>query len=152
MTKPAILSTITGDSARARTSDPTTSHEAADSISAAALEDSEREVLTIVRKAEAPVCAEQIEERHLRRFWQGDTADHWKPSRLRTALKQLVDAGAIVQQGETLTDSGRHARAWVAVDADDDAVARWLAIARERRLTAQAERRGLRAMRFAGIH
>ena len=111
MTGPAILSQITGDSARARATDPETSHAAADSISHAALEASEVEVLEILAAADGPVTAEQIERRNTQRAWQNGVRA-WSGSRIRTALHQLVEKRAVVQDGEGKTASGRRAAAW----------------------------------------
>lgn len=112
MTGPAILSQITGDSARARATDPQTSHAAADSISAEGREASELEVLEILSAAERPLTSEQIEARHVHRAWQGEAAMTWTGARLRTALKQLADDGHVVKDGEGRTKSGRRAAAW----------------------------------------
>ncbi|MBO3663703.1 hypothetical protein [Microbacterium stercoris] len=112
MTGPAILSQITGDSARARVTDPETSHAAADSITTEGREASELEVIAILRDASGPLSSEQIETRHLNRAWQGTAPTTWAGSRLRTALKQLADDGHVVQDGETRTRKGRRAIAW----------------------------------------
>ena len=112
MSAPAILSQITGDSARARLTDPETSHAAADSISAEALEESEAEVLDILAEAMHPLTDRQIERDHFDRVWQGAAARKWEPSRLRTARKQLVASGRVVQDGVGRTPSGREAAAW----------------------------------------
>jgi len=112
MTGPAILSQLTGDAARARATDPLTSHAAADSITAEGREASELEVLAILREADGPITAEQIQKRHDNRHWQDLTPHSYTPSRLRTALKQLADDAHVVADGEGRTDSGRRARAW----------------------------------------
>jgi hypothetical protein len=140
VTTPTILAPITGDSARARTTDPATSHEAADSISAVALEDSEREVLAIVRTATRPLCAQEIEKAHDVRFWHHETPTLFAMSRIRTAFKQLRDAGVIVPAGRTKTASGRSAQTYVVRLASDRHVRIWLTAARERRLTEVADR------------
>lgn len=112
MTGPAILSQITGDSPRVRRSDPETSHAAADSIDADALEASEVEVLAILAAAARPMTAAAIERENLERAWQGRTERAWSPSRIRTALRQRARDGDIVQDGEGRTPSGRRAAAW----------------------------------------
>lgn len=112
MTGPAILSQVTGDSARARATDPETSHAAADSITPEGREASELEVLAVLTEAKTPMSAEQIEARHVHRAWQGQAAGTWTGARLRTALKQLADDGHVVRDGETRTKTGRRAAAW----------------------------------------
>lgn len=112
MTGPAILSQVTGDSPRARRGDPETSHAAADSISPEALEASEVEVLAILAEAEWPLISDAIAQVNVRRAWQGQAERAWSASRIRTAIKQLAEAGRIVKDGEGLTDSGRRAARW----------------------------------------
>ena len=112
MSTPPILSQIMGDSARARKADPETSHAAADSITAEGREASEVEVLEILRSATEPVTAERIEARHATRALRGESAGAWTGQRLRTALKQLVEDGYVVQDGEGRTRRGRRALTW----------------------------------------
>lgn len=113
MSTPTILSQVTGDAARARKSDPETSHAAADSITAEGREASEYEVLAILQAATTPITAEQIEARHLNRAGWGETPHHYTASRLRTALKQLADDGLVYRTGvEGRTKSGRRAATW----------------------------------------
>lgn len=101
-----------GDTARARKTDPETSHGAADSITPQGREASELEVLAILADASTPITAEQIESRHVQRAWQGQTSHAYTASRLRTALKQLADDGHVVKDGEGKTKSGRRAATW----------------------------------------
>lgn len=111
MSAPAIVTE--GDSARARKTDPETSHAAADSITPEGREASELEVLTILRAATSPITAEQIESRHTSRAGWGETPHHYTASRLRTALKQLADDNLVERTTvEGRTKSGRRAATW----------------------------------------
>lgn len=113
MSTPTILSQITGDSARTRETDPATSHEAADSISREALEDSEREVLTILAECPLPQTDEALTEHHEARAFLGLAARTYTPARLRTARAQLVELGRVVEGAERgRTKTGRSARTW----------------------------------------
>lgn len=113
MTAPSILSPVTGDSARARKTDPETSHAAADSITPEGREASELEVLTILREADKPITSEQIESRHLTRAWQVTGVHAYTGARLRTALKQLADDHLVERTDvEGRTKSGRRAATW----------------------------------------
>lgn len=107
-----ILSPITGDSARARRSDPLTSHEAADRVSAAAREASEREVVAILAAADEPITSESIIRRHAHRVWGGQAPREWPDSRIRTALAQLHEKGVVVHDGWRKNKSGYRAMAW----------------------------------------
>lgn len=130
------------DSPRARRTDPTTSHAAADSISAHALEDREREVLAILRGASRPVSAQQVEDEHERRVWHsGGTVQRYSPSGIRTALSQLTEAGVLEPAGETRTASGRRATTLRLVVDDDARIAALAAVEREHRLTRLRARR-----------
>ena len=102
-----------GDSPRVRANDPETSHAAAESISFAALEASEVEVLVILDAATGPMTDAQIERAHAQRAWQGLAERIWSPPRLRTARKQLVDDGKVARAGEGRSATGRRAGAWV---------------------------------------
>lgn len=85
------------DSPRVRRSDPVESHRAADSISMSGRLDSQAHVLFDLRLY-GRSAAWQIEER------AELTARQWSPSRLRTALKELVESGRVVKSavaGET---------------------------------------------------
>lgn len=113
MSAPEILSQITGDSPRARIDDPETSHEAADSISKKAREDSAREVLVILAAARGPLTAEAIFEHHEARAFIGQAERTYSPSRIRTGLSQLVDAGQVQSAPERgKTKTGRSAQTW----------------------------------------
>lgn len=113
MTKPAILSQLTDDSARVRETDPTTSHEAADSISRKAREDSAREVLAIIDASATPLTAEEIHEYHEASAFLGMSERTYSPSRIRTALKQLVDDGQVARAAQLgKTKTGRSAQTW----------------------------------------
>jgi len=101
-----------GDTARARKTDPVTSHAAADSITPEGREASEHEVLAILADADTPITAEAIASRHLNRAGWGETPHHYTDSRLRTALKQLADDGLVIRDGEGRTKSGRRAATW----------------------------------------
>jgi predicted ArsR family transcriptional regulator len=113
MSAPEILSQITGDSPRVRLTDPATSHEAADSISRKAREASAREVLTIIAASALPMTAEAIHEYHEASAFMGLSEHTYSPSRIRTALKQLVDAGQVVATDRReKTKTGRSAQTW----------------------------------------
>ncbi|MFC7431017.1 MULTISPECIES: hypothetical protein [unclassified Agrococcus] len=112
MTKPAILSSITGDSARARRTDMVTSHAAADSISSQALEDREREVFAILDEAGRPLTDQEIEQIHDERVRLLGPDFRHSPSGLRTARKQLTEGGVIEQDGWSRTLSKRDAATW----------------------------------------
>jgi hypothetical protein len=89
------------DSPRVRRSDPVTSHQAADSISMTGRLDSQAHVLFDLRLY-GRSAAWQIEER------AELTARQWSPSRLRTALKELVESGRVVRSDVAgLTPRGR---------------------------------------------
>jgi len=115
-TVPPILSPITGDTARARRSDPDTSHAAADSISFEHLEASEQEVLAILRDAEGPLIDQVIAKRNATRAWQLTGVPLWTPERMRTARDQLTKKGAVVHDGFGRTEKGRKAKAWRITD------------------------------------
>lgn len=103
-------------SPRARRDDPTTSHAAADSITPEGREASEIEVLAILAEARSPLTAAQIVRMHDTRVWQLAGARAYSDSRLRTALKQLVDDVLVVQDGEGRSKSGRRAATWRLAD------------------------------------
>lgn len=91
------------DSARARATDPATSHEAAASVSWSAKADSQRVVLAALKVAGEPITDEQIISRAIA---------HFSPSRLRTARAELVAAGVVVQAGFGVTSRGRKCAKW----------------------------------------
>ena len=93
-------------SADARVTDPDTSHEARDSITATKAAASCEEVLRILR-THGPLTDEQISGHH-RAQWIVEFSD----SRLRTARHELVEAGHVVDAGEGLTRSGRRCKKW----------------------------------------
>jgi hypothetical protein len=106
MSAPAILTTFGVDTARARRTDPSTSHEAADvndvhtSIGA---------VLDCLRE-DGPMTDERIEVRlhELKYKFTGQ--------RLRTARKALVEGGHVRFTGEkALTSRGNKSKIWEAV-------------------------------------
>lgn len=107
---PMILSQVTGDSPRARRSDPVTSHAAADTVTSAAREASELEVLAIL--AAGRMTAEQVIKRHAYRASRGLAARKWTDSRLRTALSQLREKGLIEAAGFGLTETEHRATCW----------------------------------------
>lgn len=123
MSTPAILSTLGEDTARARRGDPTTSHEAADSISRKAREESAREVLAILADAEHPLTAEEIQEHHEARAFIGQAERTYSPSRIRTGLRQLRDDEQVEpteQRGVTKT--GRSAQTFTITQRGTDAL------------------------------
>lgn len=84
------------DSPRVRESHPIESHLAADSITLEGKEASQAYVLSdLVTHGKS--AAWQIEKR----------ADRFSPSRLRTALKELEEAGRVVRSKGGITPSGR---------------------------------------------
>ena len=89
------------DTARVRKADPLTSHLAADSISKTGQLDSQAHVLLDLRLYGSS-AAWQIEERSELR------SNRFSPSRLRTALKELVESGRVVRSAvDGLTPRGR---------------------------------------------
>jgi hypothetical protein len=88
MTVPQIL--MTGDSPRARLTDPVTSHQAADSNNIA---ESTLVVLAILKGHREGLADWEVEHDH--RLAGGD----YTGQRLRTARSELVDAGAVVNTG-----------------------------------------------------
>src|SRR5690349_12580706 len=97
------------DVARARTTDPATSHEAAASLPADKLRDSQQAVLNLLRRG--PGTDTDIEWRY---------GNHGEPpqssSGLRTRRKELVAKGLVEDSGDRVTmPSGRKAIIWRAV-------------------------------------
>lgn len=124
MSTPAILSTLTGDSARARRTDGATSHEAADSISRKAREDSAREVLVILATAQHPLTAEEIQEHHEARAFMGQAERSYSPSRIRTGLRQLRDDEQVEPSEQRgVTKSGRSAQTFTITPRGEAALA-----------------------------
>lgn len=96
--KPSIL--LNDDTARTRRSDPDTSHVAADSNDTAA--------------SRTWVMFNLIEHGPLAQF-ELETlgAGHWSPSRVRTAVHELVERGLVEETGiYRLTASRRRAMVW----------------------------------------
>lgn len=113
MSNPAILSTITGDSARARLTDPETSHKAADSISREATEDRELEVLEILADAKAPLSDAEIHEEHEARYHFGLARFPYEPSSTRTGRKQLQELDYVaLSDTPAYSKKGREVQAW----------------------------------------
>lgn len=94
MTVP-MIGVYDGYTADTRLSDPHTSHEARDGISVEALAESQQETLAILNLY-GPMDAAQLVERHELRAELGHTGWRLSDSRLRTAIKELADAGRIV--------------------------------------------------------
>lgn len=88
------------DSPRVRQSDPVESHLAADSITRSGRQDSQAHVLNDLRSY-GRSAAWQIEER------AELLSARFSPSRLRTAISELVEAGRVVRAGQGLTPRGR---------------------------------------------
>jgi hypothetical protein len=92
--------------ARARATDPGTSHEAADHVSRTTMKPSQIDVLKAIRKI-GPCTQKDLETCHLRVLYS--------PSRIRTAVRELADAGKVTDTGEkTKLASGRKAIIWKA--------------------------------------
>jgi len=89
---------IDGPGPLARESDPVTSHAAADSISVEALEESEAFVMITLRERGIATMP-QLEQ------W---AFGEWSGSRIRTAVKQLVEKGLVRKvDDEGITPRGR---------------------------------------------
>jgi len=105
MSAPAIHSTFAEDTARARRTDPITSHEAADVNDVAS---SIGAVLDLLR-AEGPMIDELIESRLL------DRGCTFTGQRLRTAREALVRQDLVHHNGShQLTSRGRRSQVWAA--------------------------------------
>ena len=90
--------------ARARTSDPSTSHEAAMSVSGA---ESQRAVYAALCGVDFGLADFELEQRLAGRF---------SPERIRTARHELTEAGRVEFTGVyRMTRSRRRARVWSAV-------------------------------------
>lgn len=102
MTDTALFDLAVGfDTPRARRTDPTTSHEAADSISTEGLHASQAAALEVLRRD--PFM-------RLMPAWliEHDLDDDWSPSRVRSALVELERAGLIRRHSHTgVTPRGR---------------------------------------------
>jgi hypothetical protein len=96
------------DNPRARLSDPETSHEAADGND---VHGARHAVLAVLRGA-GPFADFEL-ERYYAHVTKGTTLPQYTPQRLRTARKELVDAGAVVFSGSfRQTPTGGKSRVW----------------------------------------
>jgi hypothetical protein len=95
--------------ARARTTDPVESHEAAASVRG--LTAKQEAVLAVLREATGPLHDQQLavmyEYRRKAQGWPEQS-----PSGLRTRRAELVAAGQVVKAGRTKLASGRAAALW----------------------------------------
>lgn len=95
------------DKAYARTSDPVTSHEAAESVTKSTLRGSRQAVLSAIRRSPDGATAEALER----------VLPEYRPQRVRTALVELERLGIVARAPETgYTSSGRKAQIWKAVE------------------------------------
>ena len=98
------------DTARVRQSDPITSHEAADSNDVKA---SQRYVLETLQVFGPLADHELVEFYEAEKHLIADLFGTFSPSRLRTARKELVEAGLVEFTGKhTMTDHGCRAQVW----------------------------------------
>lgn len=90
-----------------RSTDPLTSHEAADLSDTAA---SQLEVMRILAHADRPLSDGEIYREHL----AAPVLNPWSfsDSRLRTARHELVVEGRVVAAGEGRTSKGRRCKTW----------------------------------------
>ena len=90
-----------------RSTDPLTSHEAADLSDTAA---SQLEVMRILEHASRPLSDGEIYREHL----AAPVLNPWSfsDSRLRTARHELVEDGFVVEAGEGRTSKGRRCKTW----------------------------------------
>lgn len=103
---------LLGDPTVARPTDPATSHAAAVSVSAEAREASEHDVLDTLRWY-GPLTDEQIHQ-HIVNAPYNYSNPSATEQRHRTARKQLVDKGLVMESGLFgLTATGRRAIEWV---------------------------------------
>lgn len=93
-----MIGVLDGHGADTRETDPITSHEARDGITPEGLAESQQEVLAILHLY-GPLDAVRVVEQHEARADLGHTVWHLSDSRLRTAIKELADAGLIVCVG-----------------------------------------------------
>lgn len=128
MTNPAILAPLTGDSPRARLTDPETSHKAADSISREATEDREFEVLEILAAAKEPISDAVIHEEHEARYHFGLARFSYEPSSTRTARKQLQELEYVaLSDTPARSKKGREVQAWEITDSGRARLNNWIA-------------------------
>lgn len=98
--------------AHARTTDPHTSHDAAQSISRDQLRASQTAVLRVLREY-GPTSDYMLAENYDTARHMGYDLPRQSPSGLRTRRKELVAAGFVVDSGERVTlPSGRKAIVW----------------------------------------
>ena len=95
---------------RARRTDPSQSHDAADSITAETVFDSHDEVVYLL--SIGPAAAHELVEEHERQVRLLAYPRRFSPSRLRTAIKELASLDRVTVIGFTKTPSGRVARIW----------------------------------------
>lgn len=111
--KPTILE-IDGHHARTRKTDPTTSHEAADSN-----HDTVKQSQDFVADTlwlHGPLADHELVERCEAEFAAFPNNPRWSASRIRTARAELVDQGRVMFAGYFhLTPSGRRAQVWATV-------------------------------------
>ena len=97
--------------ARARTSDPDTSHWAAASVGP--LRPNQRAVLTLLRNHPAGLTDEEMVERYQESRRGNPHVPAQTSSGLRTRRKELVDAGLVADTGEKRrTVAGRATKVW----------------------------------------
>lgn len=105
---PAIHHAAGYDEPRARTTDPVTAHEAADSISPEAREASEVWVLATLAE-HGPMSDGDVWDWYV----LFGPADNWSDSRLRTARSQLVRKGLVIEADKNgLSRAGRRVARW----------------------------------------
>lgn len=93
----------------ARITDPATSHEAAGSLTAERLSETQRAILELLNQH--PLTDEQIGFRHFRAAQSGRW-NHASESGLRSRRKELVEKGLVVRSGYDTTKFGRSTIVW----------------------------------------
>lgn len=102
--------------AKARKSDPVTSHEAAGSITAVKLRESQHAVLRVLGKLRAGATDETIAEKYYEMVAFDHGYPYQSPSGLRTRRAELVKAGLVEDAGKRKRlASGRNAIVWARV-------------------------------------
>jgi len=97
-----------GDGARARASDPWTSHAAAQSLESDKIRQSQEAVLSFLRRHGG------MDDSSLVKLYSGSPQQ--SPSGLRTRRAELVEKGLVRDSGKTVTlPSGRRAIVWESV-------------------------------------
>ena len=93
----------------ARTTDPSTSHEAARSLTAERLSETQRVILELLRNRQ--LTDEEIQQLHYagaeQEFW-----NHASPSGLRSRRAELVARGFVEEVGRAKTKFGRNTIIW----------------------------------------